>query len=209
MFAYNPTENDQSGRIIAQGMMGAAQTNAQMMGQLGQDIGGALASIGGIYGEIEGQKAKGRAFKDVFKVVSPSLGISMEQLEAVSGGKLKNDRDWYQASEMLMPMMPSLINAQLVTGKLGVQQQQPFVNAGLKNAANIAGGNATYTPPAGMSPVEPPLPTKDPAAADAPLPAVTGAPAPAPTPAQTMPGGSQSKEAYNRWLRSQGLPPIP
>jgi len=123
MFAYNPTENDQSGRIIAQGMMGAAQTNAQSMGQMGQDIGGALAGIGQMYGEIEGRKAKGRAFKDVFKVVSPSMGISMDQLEAVSGGKLKNDMDWYNVSETISPLMPSMINAQLVGNKLGVQQQ--------------------------------------------------------------------------------------
>jgi len=152
MFAYNPTENDQSGRIIAQGMMGAAQTNAQMMGQLGQDIGGALASIGGIYGEIEGQKAKGRAFKDVFKVVSPSMGISMEQLEAVSGGKLKNDMDWYNVSETISPLMPSMINAQLVKGNMGIKQDQQALTARMPGAraavaaqAQVAAGQGRMT----------------------------------------------------------------
>jgi hypothetical protein len=201
MFAYAPRENDESGRILAGGQIGAAQSNAQMMSQLGSDIGGALASIGGMYGEIEGQKAKGRAFKDVFKVVSPSLGISMEQLEAVSGGKIKSDRDWFQVSEMMGPMMPSLINMQLGQQRLGVQQQQPFVNAGLKNAANIAGGNATYTPPAGMAPVEPPLP-----AADENLPAVGGAPMAAPS--TSVPGGQASIDAINRDRQRRGLPPI-
>jgi hypothetical protein len=198
MFSYAPQESDQSGRIIAQGMMGAAQTNAQTMGQMGQDIGGALAGIGQMYGEIEGRKAKGRAFKDVFKVVSPSMGISMEQLEAVSGGKLKNDMDWYNVSETISPLMPSMINAQLVGNKLGVQQQQPFVNAGLKNAANIAGGNATYTPPAGMAPVEPPLPTSGPAPVDV---------APAPV-ASGIPGGQASIDAINADRKRRGLPPI-
>jgi hypothetical protein len=56
MFAYNPTENDQSGRIIAQGMMGAAQTNANMYNQLGNNIGGALASLGGMYGQYKDKK---------------------------------------------------------------------------------------------------------------------------------------------------------
>lgn len=51
MFSYSPTENDESGRILAGGMIGAAQTNAQMMGDLGQNIGGALQSIGGMYGQ--------------------------------------------------------------------------------------------------------------------------------------------------------------
>ena len=210
MFGYAPQDSDQSGRIIAQGMMGAAQTNAQSMGQLGQDIGGALAGIGQMYGEIEGRKAKGRAFKDVFKVVSPSMGISMDQLEAVSGGKLKNDMDWYNVSETISPLMPSMINAQLVGNKLGVQQQQPFVNAGLKNAANIAGGNATYTPPAGMAPVEPPLPTGGPApSVDTPLPALAGAPTPAATPAPAIPGGRASWDAANRRRAANGLKPLP
>jgi hypothetical protein len=147
MFGYAPQESDQSGRIIAQGMMGAAQTNAQTMGQMGQDIGGALAGIGQMYGEIEGRKAKGRAFKDVFKVVSPSMGISMEQLEAVSGGKLKNDMDWYNVSETISPLMPSMINAQLVKGNMGVKQQgqaltarMPAQRAAVTAQARVAAG---------------------------------------------------------------------
>ena len=51
MFAYNPTVNDRSGEIMAMGQVGAAQTNAQMMSDLGQNIGGALQSIGGMYGQ--------------------------------------------------------------------------------------------------------------------------------------------------------------
>ena len=139
--------------------MMAAQANAQAMGQMGQDIGGALASIGGMYGEIEGQKAKGRAFKDVFKVVSPSLGISMDQLEAVAGGKIKSDRDWFQVSEMMMPMMPSLINMQLGQDRLGVQRNQQALTARGQNitvnmpaaraqqnaAAQVAAGQSRVT----------------------------------------------------------------
>jgi hypothetical protein len=149
MFSYAPQESDQSGRIIAQGMMGAAQTNAQSMGQMGQDIGGALAGIGQMYGEIEGRKAKGRAFKDVFKVVSPSMGISMEQLEAVSGGKLKNDMDWYNVSETISPLMPSMINAQLVKGNMGVKQQGQMMNS--PGARALAGNRQAITNQGGPS----------------------------------------------------------
>jgi len=56
MFAYNPTENDQSGRILAQGQIGAAQTQAEMYNRLGSDIGGALASIGNMYGKAQDKK---------------------------------------------------------------------------------------------------------------------------------------------------------
>lgn len=38
MFAYNPTVNNQSGAILAQGTLGAAQANAAMLKQLGHDI---------------------------------------------------------------------------------------------------------------------------------------------------------------------------
>jgi hypothetical protein len=197
MIQYNPQVNDMRGEY----MMQAAQANASMMNNLGQDIGGALAGIGEMYGEIEGRKAKGRAFKDVFKVISPSLGISMEQLEAISGGKIKSDMDWANVSDTISPWIPSIANSQLGRYKLGVQQQQPFVNAGLKNAANIAGGNATYTPPAGMAPVEPPLPV-----ADENLPAVGGAPMTAPS--SSIPGGQSSIDAINRDRQRRGLPPI-
>ena len=118
MFSYSPTTQDRSGEIMAMGQVGAAQTGAQTMSQLGSDIGGALASIGNMYGEIEGNKAKGRAFKDVFKVIAPSAGIDLKQLETLTGGSLKNDMDWYNARETMAPLLPSLINAQLTQDRI-------------------------------------------------------------------------------------------
>ena len=56
MFAYNPKVNDMSGQIMAQGQIGAAQTNAEMYNRLGSDIGGALASIGEMYGKARDKK---------------------------------------------------------------------------------------------------------------------------------------------------------
>jgi hypothetical protein len=135
MFAYQPTQS-RAGEYYAQNQLAAAQAMAQAQMEASRinaatmaQIGESLASIGEMYGEIESQKAKGRAFKDVFKVVSPSLGISMEQLEGVAGGKIKRDRDWYQVSEMMGPMMPSLINMQLGKDRLGVQQNQQALNS--------------------------------------------------------------------------------
>jgi hypothetical protein len=46
MFSYSPIEPDQSGRIVAGGQLGAAQTNAQMMADLGEDIGSTIRNIG-------------------------------------------------------------------------------------------------------------------------------------------------------------------
>jgi len=122
MFGYAPQESDESGRIIAQGMMGAAQTNAQTMGQMGQDIGGALAGIGQMYGEMEGRKAKGRAFKKTMEVMGPSLGMTSDKLKAAFGD-VKTDMDYANLSDSLMPVLPSWVNATLGYGRLGIQQQ--------------------------------------------------------------------------------------
>ena len=51
MFAYSPTTQDRSGEIMAMGQVGAAETQANTMANLGNNIGGALASIGGMYGQ--------------------------------------------------------------------------------------------------------------------------------------------------------------
>ena len=51
MFAYNPTANDQSGQIIGQGMVGAAQTTANAQVKMADDIGGALVGLAGAFGD--------------------------------------------------------------------------------------------------------------------------------------------------------------
>jgi hypothetical protein len=43
---YNPTVNDRSGEFIAAGRMDAARSNAQMLEQLGENIGGTIRSAG-------------------------------------------------------------------------------------------------------------------------------------------------------------------
>jgi hypothetical protein len=69
MFSYSPQVADRSGEIMAAGQMQAAQTNAQMMGQLGQDIGGALQSIGGMYGAVSEKNAMGDSAFDAISAI--------------------------------------------------------------------------------------------------------------------------------------------
>jgi len=125
MFAYNPTENDQSGRIIAQGMTSAAQTNAQSMGQLGQDIGGALTSLAAAYGQRQGTIAKGKNFKKFMGMAGDTFGMD---------GAMFGDMDDYDAGMMLEnfgSMMPAMANAQLGRGRMGVQQNQQALTAAM------------------------------------------------------------------------------
>jgi hypothetical protein len=108
MFAYNPQVTDRSGEFIAQGMSNAAQINSQSMQQMGQDIGGAISSLGAMYAQNKMQAAGGKAFKDFMGMAGPSMGIKDEQLKLF---KSMNDSDAYQMSQMFMPIAPSMISA--------------------------------------------------------------------------------------------------
>jgi hypothetical protein len=152
MFGYNPTVNDQSGQIIGEGVVGAAQTTANAQMKMADDIGSSLVSLAGAYGEMESRKAKGRAFKKTMDVMGPSLGMTTDKLKAAFGD-VKTDMDYANLSDSLMPILPSWVNATLGYGRLGIQQGAPLLNAGLKGATLVAGGEGTVP-----LPVEPPLP---------------------------------------------------
>lgn len=117
MFGYNPTVNDQSGQIIGEGMVNAAQTTAGAQVQMANDIGSSLVSLAGAYGEMESRKAKGRAFKKTMEVMGPSLGMTTDKLKAAFGD-VKTDMDYANLSDSLMPIMPSWINSTLASGRM-------------------------------------------------------------------------------------------
>ena len=81
MFSYSPTENDQSGRIIAGGMLGAAQTKADAGVKMVDDIGGALVSLASAYGASKAQAAELEGYDEVFKMHAPQMGIGGEDLD--------------------------------------------------------------------------------------------------------------------------------
>ena len=208
MFAYDPTVNDMSGQIMGQGMIGAAETNANTMANLGNNIGGALASIGGMYAENKGLEAKAKGYDQVGKILgdsmfknNPAVGTYLSELRT-----MKNPMERISGYETLFGLAGSMSNAMMAQGRFGLQQQAPYVEAGLKNQQNIASGNVPHggaapQSPAGMAPVEPPLPV-----ADENLPPVGGTPAMAPS--TSVPGGQASIDAINRDRQRRGLPPI-
>ena len=81
MFSYSPTENDQSGRIIAGGMMGAADTQANAMRQVGSDIGSVITQFAGAYAADKALQAKGSAYGDFMKRHGQQLGFDPGYLE--------------------------------------------------------------------------------------------------------------------------------
>jgi hypothetical protein len=56
MFAYDPQVTDRSGEILGASQMRTAETQAQMYNQLGNNIGGALSSLGEMYGKFKDKK---------------------------------------------------------------------------------------------------------------------------------------------------------
>jgi hypothetical protein len=199
MFAYNPTVNDESGAIRAQGMLGAAQTNAQMVGQLGQDIGGALQSIGGtIAGGMQANAQADSAFEAISAIGQMYPGMK-KITTALSGMDPRTRR---LASMSILDNLGAISQLGIAGMNAGVRQNAPYYAAGLNNARDLAAGKGTYTPTGGgMAPVEPDLPV-----ADENLPAVGGAPMTAPS--SSIPGGQSSIDAINRDRQRRGLPPI-
>ncbi len=240
MFAYNPQVTDRSGEFLAAGRLGAAQSNAQMIEQLGEDIGGTIRSAGqaaagfamggpagaamamqggggegrggrgaggaggsilesivGAYAQKEQDKSDSKIYGNLMKIVAPAFGKDGDAI-LEQYNSLESDRERAQFGGTLFSSLGQISNMYMANRNAGIRENQPFIAADLKNAANIAGGNATYTPPAGMAPVEPPLPVAGPDP-------VSAAPAPM---APSIPGGQASIDAINADRKRRGLPPI-
>jgi hypothetical protein len=82
MFAYNPTVNDNSGAIRGEGIVNAAQMNAQAKVQLANDIGGALVSLAGAYGQSRDKRS-------ALKGMDTAMG-AMADIGALPKGFLNN-----------------------------------------------------------------------------------------------------------------------
>lgn len=81
MFNYSPGVNDRSGEILAAGQMGAAQTQADMMGNLGDNIGSVIASFAGAYANNKALEAKGAAYGEFLKSHGEQLGFDPNYLQ--------------------------------------------------------------------------------------------------------------------------------
>ncbi len=176
----------------------------QAQQQMFDSIGGAIDNLFGAYMQREEKVAKGKAMKNVFGVIAPSLGMDENTLKQLTG-ELKNPMDWYNFGEQVAPMIPSMINATLAQGRMGIQQNAPYVDQMLDNQKDVAGGKATWTPGGGggggntPAPVEPPLPGEEPLN---PPPAVT-----APGPVANPITDASRQRAMTWWQkRSQGGP---
>jgi len=138
MFAYNPTVNDRSGEILGAGQMQAAATNAQMMNQMGQDIGGALAGIGQMYGTYRDKK---EMLAGMDKAV-----MGMSDLGAIT----PDFRDKYLSADkatrpFLFQALASPMFQSFTAGQSAAAQAQAWDKYKSKWGSNAGGGPMPFT----------------------------------------------------------------
>jgi hypothetical protein len=152
MFAYQPTP-DRSGEILGAGQMQAAQTNAQMMGQLGQDIGGALKSIGGSYGDAMEKRAEGES---AFNALQQMAQMYPSMNKMVKGLSELDPRTRGMASAQVLGNFGALSQFAMAGMRDDTQRAGQALTADLPNLRNradaanrVAGGEGTaMLPPA-------------------------------------------------------------
>jgi hypothetical protein len=138
MFAYNPTVNDRSGELLAMGQMGAAQTNADAMKGLGDNIGSALASLGQMYGTYKDKK-------DMLKGMDTAV-MGMSDLGAIT----PDFRDKYlNADESTRPFLFQALASPMFSsynaGQSAAAQAQAWDKYKTKWGSNAGGGPMPFT----------------------------------------------------------------
>jgi hypothetical protein len=197
--SYFPVPEDRSGQIMAQGMMGAADATANMYNQLGGNIGNALANIGGVIGGAIEKKSMGDSAYEALGAIGEMYPGMKNAFTAL--GKM-DPRTRRLASMSILDNLGAISQLGIAGMNNQTRRDAPYVEAGLKNQQNIAGGNVPHgsmgvpRPPSGMGNVEPDLPV-----ADEDLPAVTPPLGAVP---QSIPGGDESMRRYNEWKRQRG-----
>jgi hypothetical protein len=203
MFAYNPQVTDRSGEFLAAGRLGAAQSNAQMLENLGEDIGGTIRSAGqaaagfamggpagaamamqggggegrgggggggggsilesivGAYAQKEQDKSDSKIYGNLMKIVAPAFGKNGDAI-LEQYNSLESDRERAQFGGTLFSSLGQISNMFMANRNAGIRENAPFVNAGLDNARDLAGGKGTFIPGGAPAPVEPPLPGEEP-----------------------------------------------
>jgi hypothetical protein len=214
MFSYAPTTTDRSGEILGAGQMQAAAINAEAMKGLGQDIGGALASIGGAYMEYQDMKSGVKSGEKLLDVMGPSFGMTSDKLKEFDYGNMSL-RDKYKFHQGWLNNFATMSQGYNFGRGLEQRADQPFVNQGLQDMRNRAGGNQTITiPPVTPTGLGPPpddaivmdgANPNDPAGAAA----TSAAPAVQQIPLSTIPGGRDSLERLNRVRQKRGQNPHP
>jgi hypothetical protein len=107
MFAFNPGNEDQSGRILGGAYANAAQTTAQANVKLVDDIGGALVGLAGAYAGASGKKKEQKdLFMGAYDFLQQKNLLSPSAEAAISGFAQK--KDYAGANAYIQPYLAEL-----------------------------------------------------------------------------------------------------
>jgi hypothetical protein len=150
---FNPGVNDVSGQIIGQGVAGAADTRAKMMSQMGQDIGGAIESIGGaLTNSLEFNNMGDSAYEGI-----KAIGEMYPGMKSVATSLSKLDKRTQRMASLSIMQNFGAVSQFAVAGMNNqTRQQAPIAAANLQNVVDGAAGRTTYEPSPGLSSVVPP-----------------------------------------------------
>jgi hypothetical protein len=134
MFAYNAGGvQDRSGEILGAGSAQAAQINAQMLAQFGQDMGGMMNTFAEAYKQKEQDKSDARIYGQLLKFVAPAFG---QQGDAVlqEYNSLKRDRDKANYGRTVSQLLGPASNALMAQRSAGIRQNAPIAKQNIDNA---------------------------------------------------------------------------
>jgi hypothetical protein len=135
MFNYDPGVNDESGKILGGAIMGTAETNAQMMRDLGQNIGNTIASFAGAFANNKALEAKGSAYGDFMKRHGDQLGFDPEWIK---GFLSESPREQAMIGDSIIGMNNtgrSIMSQQIVGMQMGPRTAGPATGTGAGAAA--------------------------------------------------------------------------
>lgn len=162
MFAYSPTP-DRSGEILAAGQLQAAEASANAMAGIGRDIGGALMSIGGSFGDAIKEAREGESAYTALQ----SIGKMYPAIGKITGALDQLDpRTRHMAARQVLGNFGALSQFAIAGMNNETRRDQQALTAalpGMRNAANtaatVAGGGGTVPlqdNPADYTPIDAP-----------------------------------------------------
>ena len=135
---------------MASGMMGAADAQAKMYDNLGENIGGALQSIGGVVGGVMQQNAAGDSAFEALRAIGDMYPGMKKTFGALEGMDPRTRR---LASLSIIDNLGAIsqlgiagMNAGVRRDQMGVQMALPGARAAATAAGNAAAGQSTVPP---------------------------------------------------------------
>lgn len=139
--SYFPVTPNRSGEILASGMMGAADAQAKMYDNLGENIGGALQTIGGVVGGVMQQNAMGDSAFEALRAIGEMYPGMKKTFGALEGMDPRTRR---LASLSIIDNLGAISQLGIAGMNAGVRRQQmnmqtalPGIRATIDNTQDV------------------------------------------------------------------------